>query len=55
MENIIDSDIGLSYRPSSLCSLVDWYGGVNLIPAVRDYEFGYITGRKTVLQNQKWD
>jgi hypothetical protein len=45
MGNIVDSGIGLSYRPSSLCSLVDWYGGVNFIPAVRDYDFWLQVGK----------
>jgi hypothetical protein len=34
---IVDSVIGLSYRPASLC-LRQPYAGVNYIPAVRDYE-----------------
>jgi len=44
--DIVNSGIGLSYRPASLCSLADRcdtqpYAGVYFIPPVRDYEFGY--------------
>jgi hypothetical protein len=43
MWDIVDSGIGLWYRPASLCSLAGRYDkhGVNFISLVRDYEFGY--------------
>ncbi len=43
MGDIVDSGLGLSYRPAS----VDWRAvqqhcaGVTFIPPVRNYEFGY--------------
>ncbi len=45
MRDIVDSDIGLSYRPASLCILACRYDNPmpesTLYPLVRDYEFGY--------------
>ncbi len=41
----VDSGIGLSYRPASLCSRAGQYDnpmpGLTLSPLVRDYELGY--------------
>ncbi len=45
-EDKVDSGIGLSHRPASICRLPGLYivqqpyAGVNFIPPVRDYEFG---------------
>ncbi len=38
LRDIVDSGIGLSYRPASLCSLAGLY---DFISPVRDYEFGH--------------
>jgi hypothetical protein len=44
-EDKVNSDIGLSYRPTRLCSLAGRYENpmpeLTLSPPDRDYEFGY--------------
>jgi hypothetical protein len=45
-EDKVDSDIGLSYRPASICSLPDRYDNPmpesTFSPSTRDYEFGIV-------------
>ncbi len=55
-EDIVDSGLGLSYRPASLCSLTGRYDNPmpesTLSPAVSDYEFGYCSLARGVRRNR---
>jgi hypothetical protein len=53
VEDIVDSGIGLSYRPVSLCSLAGRYDNPmpesTFFPPVRDFEFGFCIPWRSVV------
>ncbi len=51
----VDSGLGLSYRPTSLCSLAGRYNNpicLNFIPPVMDYEFCYCLAREPAAEGR---
>ncbi len=60
MGDIVESGIGLSYRPANIL-YVAWrastttYARANFIPPVRDYEFGYWIWSLIRIHNTDYD